>query len=172
MRQNRTCSLSGGRWLARKRATSDPTLMMPPKETRRAEGKGSAEGEPRENARVRTQSRITLSANLARVNEAAWRDKSTRFTALLHHVDVGALERAFRRLKRSAVPGVDGETVASYEQELAQNLQRLHAQVHSGRYRPPRSDGYISPRLTVAKGLSVSPRSKIRLFRVRWPRSS
>jgi hypothetical protein len=25
MRQNRTCSLSGGRWLARKRATSDPT---------------------------------------------------------------------------------------------------------------------------------------------------
>jgi hypothetical protein len=27
MRENRTCRLSGGRWLARKRATSDPTLM-------------------------------------------------------------------------------------------------------------------------------------------------
>jgi len=110
--------------------------MMPPKETRYAGGRGRPEGGPREITRVRTQSRITLPANLARVNEAARRNKSTRFTALLHHVDVGALERGFRRLKRSVAPGIDGETVASYEQELAQNLQRLHAQVHSGRYRP------------------------------------
>jgi len=64
-------------------------------------------------------------------------------------VDVSALARAFGRLKRSAAPGVDGETVASYEQSLAQNLQRLHAQVHSGGYRPqpvrrvyiPKADG-------------------------------
>jgi retron-type reverse transcriptase len=132
----------------------------------RREGVG-LEGEPRENARVRTQSRVTLPSNLAWVNEAAWRDKSTRFTALLHHVDVRALERAFRRLKRSAAPGVDGETVASYEQGLAQNLERLHAQIHSGRYRPQPVRGCISPRLTVAKGRSESPRSKIRLFRVR-----
>lgn len=110
--------------------------MMPPKETRCAEGRGRPEGELREVARVRTQSRVTLPANLARVSEAARRYKGTRFTALLHHVDVAALERAFRRLKRSAAPGVDGETVASYEENLAQNLERLHAQVHSGRYRP------------------------------------
>jgi len=127
--------------------------MMPPKETRCAEGRGRPEGEPRENARVRTQSRVTLQSNLARVNEAARRDKSTRFTALLHHVDVSALERAFRRLKRNAAPGVDGETVASYEQELAHNLERLHAQIHSGRYRPqpvrrvyiPKADGGRRP---------------------------
>ena len=117
------------------------------------EGRGWPEGEPRENARVRTQSRVTLQSNLARVNEAARRDKSTRFTALLHHVDVSALERAFRRLKRNAAPGVDGETVASYEQELAQNLERLYAQIHSGRYRPqpvrrvyiPKADGGRRP---------------------------
>jgi retron-type reverse transcriptase len=141
--------------------------MMPPKETRRAEGRGRPEGEPRENARVRTQSRITLSAKLTRVNEAARRNKSTRFTALLHNVDVGALERAFRRLKRSAAQGVDGETVASYEQELARNLERLHALVHSGRYRPQPVRRVYIPRLTAAKGRSVLPRSKIRLFRVR-----
>jgi group II intron reverse transcriptase/maturase len=71
----------------------------------------------------------------------------------LHHVDVSALERAFRRLKRNAAPGVDGETVASYEQELAHNLERLHAQIHSGRYRPqpvrrvyiPKADGGRRP---------------------------
>ena len=126
---------------------------MPPKETRCAEGRGRPEGEPREKARVRTQSRVTLPPNLVRVNEAARRDKSTRFTALLHHVDVSALERAFRRLKRNAAPGVDGETAASYEQDLAQNLQRLHAQVHSGRYRAqpvrrvyiPKADGGQRP---------------------------
>src|SRR5208283_1951339 len=103
--------------------------------------------------RVRTQSRVTLPSNLARVNEVARRNKSTRFTALLHHVDVSALERAFRRLKRSAAPGVDGETVANYEENLAQKLERLHAQVHSGRYRPlpvrrvyiPKADGGQRP---------------------------
>lgn len=126
---------------------------MPPKETRWAEGRGRPEGETRGDARVRTQSRVALPANLARVNEAARRDKSTRFTALLHHVDVSALERAFHRLKRSAAPGVDGETVASYELKLAQNLQQLHAQIHSGRYQPqpvrrvyiPKADGGQRP---------------------------
>jgi RNA-directed DNA polymerase len=110
--------------------------MMLPKETRCAEGRGRPEGELRGVAGVRTQNRGTLPAKLARVSEAARRNKSTRFTTLLHHVDVAALERAFRRLRRSAAPGVDGETVKSYEETLAQNLERLHAQVHSGRYRP------------------------------------
>ena len=57
-----------------------------------------------------------MPTNLARVNEAAKRDKRARFTALLHHVDVAALERAFRRVKRKAAPGGDGETVESYEE--------------------------------------------------------
>ena len=43
--------------------------------------------------------------------------------------------------------------MASYEQELAQNLERLHARVHSGRYRPqpvrrvyiPKADGGQRP---------------------------
>ena len=126
---------------------------MSPKETRRAEGRGQPEGTPREKVRVRTQSRVALPPNLARVNEAARRDKQVRFTALLHHVDVAALERAFRRCKRRAAPGVDGETVASYEQDLAQKLQDLHDRVHSGRYRPlpvrrvyiPKSDGGRRP---------------------------
>lgn len=76
-----------------------------------------------------------MPAKLAWVNEAARRDKGTRFTALMHHVDVSALERAFRRLKRSAAPGIDGVTVASYEQNLAQHLSQLHARVQSGSYR-------------------------------------
>ena len=66
--------------------------MTPSKETRRAEGRGRPEGNLRAEARVRTQSRAALLPNLARVNAAAQQAAQTRFTALLHHVDVAALE--------------------------------------------------------------------------------
>ena len=59
-----------------------------------------------------------LQPNLARVNEAARRSGQTRFTALLHHVDVAALERAFRRQRRAASPGIDRVTVEDYERNL------------------------------------------------------
>lgn len=104
-------------------------------------------------ATVRTQSRAAVPSNLQRVKQAAKRDRRTQFTALLHHVDVAALRRAFHRLKRSASAGVDGETVASYAPKLQQNLEALHARVHSGSYRPqpirrvyiPKADGGQRP---------------------------
>jgi len=106
--------------------------MTPPKVTRRAEGRGRPEGISHREGKVRTQGRGILPANLARVNEAAKRDKRARFTALLHHVDVAALERAFRRVKRQAAPGVDGETVESYEENLQERLRELCDRVHRG----------------------------------------
>jgi RNA-directed DNA polymerase len=117
------------------------------------EGRDQPEGNPRRNARVRTQGRAALPSNLVRVNEAAHRDKSMRFTALLHHVSVEAFERAFRRLKRRAAAGVDGETVASYEKDVRARLEDLCDRVHSGRYRPwpvrrvyiPKADGKQRP---------------------------
>src|SRR5438034_9914546 len=84
--------------------------MTPPKGTRRAEGRGRPEGNSHREGKVRTQGRGIVPANLRRVNEAAKRDKRARFTALLHHVDVVALERAYRRVKRKAARGGDGET--------------------------------------------------------------
>jgi hypothetical protein len=62
----------------------------------------------------------------------ARRDGQARFTALLHQVDVESLRRAFKRQRRAASPGVDGVTVDEYEQNLEENLERLHARVHSG----------------------------------------
>jgi retron-type reverse transcriptase len=70
------------------------------------------------------------------VSAAARSAVRTRLTALRHHVDVEALERAFRRQKRQASAGVDGITVAGYERSLAGNLQDLCARVHTGRDRP------------------------------------
>lgn len=100
-----------------------------------------------------TQSWIPRAPGLLRVHEAAKREPKAQFTALLHHVDVEALLRAFVRLRRSAAPGVDGETIASYEQGLMSHLEDLHRRVHTGRYRPqpsrrthiPKSDGGQRP---------------------------
>jgi hypothetical protein len=110
--------------------------MTPSKATRRAEGRGRLEGTSHREGKVRTQGRGIVPAHLGRVNEAAKRDKRARFTALLHHVDVVALERAFRRVKRKAAPGVDGETVESYEENLQERLRGLCDRVHRGSYRP------------------------------------
>ena len=77
-----------------------------------------------------------MPSNLARVNAAARAAVQTRFTALLHHINIEALERAFRRQKRQASAGVDGVTVCDYEQNLEENLRDLGARVHTGRYRP------------------------------------
>jgi len=127
--------------------------MTPSKKTRRAEGRGRPEGILRPEARVRTQSRVALPTNLARVNAAAGKAAQTRFTALLHHVDTAALDRAFRRQKRQASAGVDGITVAMYEQDLAAKLQDLCTRIHTGRYRSqpvrrvyiPKADGGQRP---------------------------
>src|SRR5689334_1354625 len=117
------------------------------------EKRGRQEGITTEQAKGRTLRWQPLLPNLRRVNEAARRSGQTRFTALLHHLDVGALERAFRRQRRAASPGVDGVTVAEYEQALESNLQHLHNRVHSGQYWPapvrrsyiPKSDGGRRP---------------------------
>lgn len=102
-----------------------------------------------EAAKGQTQSWQPLLPHLQRVNAEARRSGQTRFTALLHHVDVEALERAFKRQRRGASPGVDGVMVEQYEQDLGENLRRLHERIHSGQYWPkpvlrvyiPKADG-------------------------------
>jgi len=102
-----------------------------------------------ETAKGQTRGWQPLLPHLQRVNAAARRSGQTRFTALLHHVDVAALNRAFKRQRRKASPGVDGVTVEDYEPHLDENLERLHERVHSGQYWPkpvqrvyiPKADG-------------------------------
>jgi group II intron reverse transcriptase/maturase len=94
-----------------------------------------------------------VSSELDRVRQVAVRDKSARFTALLHHVSVTRLMLAFDDLKKDAAPGVDGVTWQEYEQDLQENLRDLHGRVQSGRYRAspsrrvfiPKADGRQRP---------------------------
>jgi hypothetical protein len=76
-----------------------------------AEGRGRPAGIMLESAKGQTQRWQPLLPNLQRVNAVALASGRTQFTALLHHVDVAALERAFQRQRRAASPGVDRVTM-------------------------------------------------------------
>jgi RNA-directed DNA polymerase len=100
------------------------------------EKRGQLEGKPQQAAQGQTRRWQPLLPHLLRVNAVARRSGQTRFTAVLHHVDVEALRRACKRQRRAASPGVDRVTVDEYEQNLEENLRRLHKRVHSGQYWP------------------------------------
>src|ERR1700738_176220 len=51
---------------------------------------------------------------LDRVREVARRDKETRFTALLHHVDLNRLRAAYWAIRPKAAPGGDGGAGGAY----------------------------------------------------------
>ncbi len=96
---------------------------------------------------------LSAPSDLARVSRAARKDKDAKFTALLHHVDVGRLRAAYWAIRPKAAPGVDGVTWLDYGLDLEANLRDLHARVHGGSYRAkpsrrvfiPKADGRLRP---------------------------
>ena len=111
--------------------------------------KGNTTGKPRPGRRAGSD----VSHELDRVRRVAREDKEARFTALLHHVTVGGLWRAYAAISPKAAPGVDGVTWAAYGQDLRGNLEDLHGRVQAGRYRAspsrrayiPKADGRLRP---------------------------
>jgi len=139
--------------------SDDGIVPMKPPNKDRTRSAEEAEGSPltKENTvepnAVRTQSRAAVSSGLARVRQAARKDKQGRFTALLHHLDVDLLRQSFLALRREAAPGVDGVRWQEYETGLGDRLQDLDSRIHRGAYRAqpsrrvyiPKSDGRQRP---------------------------
>ena len=119
-----------------------------------AEERGSAKRNVEQPALHRTPSRIKRkSFGLYGVREAARKDSTLKFTALLHHVNEDSLTEAFFHLKKTAAVGVDGVTWPEYEQNLEVNIADLHGRIHRGAYRAkpsrrvwiPKPDGRQRP---------------------------
>jgi RNA-directed DNA polymerase len=110
------------------------------------EGKGLARGNSGQQNAPRTLSRDGARSALARVREAAERDKTVQFTALLHHIyNIAHLRVAYFALKREAAPGVDGETWRHYGEALEENLADLSGRLKRGAYRAkPVKRAYIA----------------------------
>jgi RNA-directed DNA polymerase len=117
------------------------------------EGRAQTEENIVQSHRHPTQSGKRMSQGLHGVRQAAKERKQERFTALLHHLNVGLLRESFYALKRRASPGVDGVTWQEYETGLEDRLIDLHSRVHRGAYRAqpsrrvyiPKADGRQRP---------------------------
>jgi RNA-directed DNA polymerase len=143
--------------------TSD-RLVVPTKPPNKAEqsaaevveGRSLAKGNVGQQNVPRTQCRTSAPSALDRVREMARKDKSARFTALLHHVTLDRLRDAFLALKRKAAPGVDGVTWEQYAEDLEGHLRDLHARLHRGAYRAKPSRRVSIPKADGRRPLGIA----------------
>ena len=96
------------------------------------EGRELAKGNSGQQTRGRTQGRAALSRALDRVRQAA-KDSARRLTALWHHIHaIDRLREAYYSLNHDAAPGVDGQTWATYGEQLDTNLRELSDRLKRG----------------------------------------
>jgi group II intron reverse transcriptase/maturase len=130
--------------------------MKPPNKAGAAEAveeRGLAERNADGKTRSRPRAGMRVSHALDRVRQVAKRDKTAKFTALLHHVDIDCLREAYWAINPKAAAGVDKVTWEAYGENLEPNLQNLHQRLHSGAYRAkpsqrvyiPKADGRQRP---------------------------
>jgi hypothetical protein len=96
----------------------------------------------------------SASSDLDRIRHVSKRDKTAKFTALMHHVyNVERLKSAYLSLERNAAAGIDGVTWRSYGENLEARVLDLSARLKRGAYRAmpvrrawiPKTDGRLRP---------------------------
>lgn len=111
------------------------------------EGRGVAKENVSKNPAPRTPSRTKVaSMGLEGVRIAARRDKTVRFTALLHHITPTLLMESFQALRHDAAAGVDGVTWRDYEEGLLERVHALRREIHTGGYRATPSRRVLIPK--------------------------
>jgi RNA-directed DNA polymerase len=144
------------------------SVVVPEKSPNNARGSGGGGGKDagqgecgREKRTPDTDAGQSASSDFARIRYVSSKDKTAKFTALMHHVyDVDRLRRAYRSLERKAAAGIDGVTWRSYGENLETSLQELSERLRRGAYRAmpvrrawvPKTDGRMRP-LGVPKSL-------------------
>jgi reverse transcriptase-like protein len=84
------------------------------------------------------QSPDTVSTKLERIATVAKQMRGKVLTSLSHHIDMEWMREAYRRTRKDAAVGVDGQTAAEYAAKLEENLQSLLNRAKAGdAYRAP-----------------------------------
>lgn len=78
----------------------------------------------------------TVRTKLASIAQVARRDKKAKFNSLAYLMNRSTLKESFRRLDKSAAPGIDRVTKEEYEQNLESNIDNLIERLKKGSYRP------------------------------------
>jgi len=86
----------------------------------------------------------SVSTRKRRIVMAAQKYRHEPMTALNHHLDLCWMHEAYRRVRKDAAPGVDGQTVAGYGENLTKNLDGLLVRAKGGSYQaPPVKRAYV-----------------------------
>ena len=86
---------------------------------------------------TKTPSFTTISTKLQRIAKLARDAPQLAFTTLAHHINTGLLYEAYRRTRKDAAAGIDGQIGTEYAKNLEANLQSLLDRVKSGKYQAP-----------------------------------
>lgn len=79
----------------------------------------------------------TVSTKQQRIAQWAEQTPQMSFTSLAYLMDLDWLREAYRRTRKDAAVGVDGQTAADYEPNLEANLQSLLDRAKAGTYTAP-----------------------------------
>jgi RNA-directed DNA polymerase len=91
-----------------------------------------------------TESMESVSTRRRQIVMAARKYRQEPLTALNHHLDLCWMHESYGRVRKNGAPGVDGQTVTEYGENLSVNLRDLLARAKSGRYKaPPVKRAYV-----------------------------
>lgn len=79
----------------------------------------------------------SVSTRQQHIAEVAKKYVGSPLTTLSHHLDLLWMREAYARVRRDSAPGLDGQTVADYGENLEANLQSLLERAKQGTYRAP-----------------------------------
>jgi group II intron reverse transcriptase/maturase len=100
------------------------------------EERSGTDGKPADWNAYWAQDQENALTHVARVGAKARKDKEEKFTNLLSHIKAPLLDVAYRRLRKRAAVGVDGETWEEFGQNIDGRLRDLQERVHRGSYHP------------------------------------
>jgi hypothetical protein len=93
--------------------------------------------EPNEGTMSESLNSGSISTRLARIAELSRKHPERAFMSLHHVIDVAWLREAYRRTRKDAAVGVDGQSAEDYARELEKNLELLLVRFRTGAYRAP-----------------------------------
>jgi group II intron reverse transcriptase/maturase len=116
-------------------------LVVPTKPGNRPEGLGGGKGTPDRGTAQGKEGQHsmleTVSTKQARIAELAGRLRDKPLLTIAQHMDLDWLAEAHRRTRKDGATGIDGQTAATFEAKLGENLRSLLDRAKSGLYRAP-----------------------------------
>ena len=78
-----------------------------------------------------------VSTKQARIANIAKLNRGAAIRSLSHHIDLDWMREAYRQTRKDGAVGIDGQTAASYAEDLESNLLSLIDRAKGGAYRAP-----------------------------------